>query len=574
MSNTVKSAEQETQKNKGGGCITVLFPGIFLVAGLAVMVFVGLKPLFHYWQAGGWDRVPATVLSSSLQSSRSDGSTTYSVSAHYRYDYQGRRYTSHAVSLYGGSDNFDDYWQRLAGRLERARNQGKTVLAWVNPGNPSEAYLDRTLRWGSLLFGLAFGGVFALVGGGLMFLLNRGSKDKTALAEGGEYSSKEKSGHWFLVGFGAIFILLPSPAYVAVWDKVGRGDFAILLVLLFPAVGAGIAYAGWKMRSNYRFFGPTPLTLDPEPGHAGGQVGGAIRLGRSLARDADLDVWLSCIRGRESGSGKDRRTVEDILWQTDQRAYCQPVQQGSELLFCFDVPADQPASSGSGRNYICWRVELEGKVDGRTLKRSWDIPVIAGEAGSRYRLPESHVMAEQRERQVEALESANQQIRVEQTAQGLHLESRPGRHLGMKLALLVFGGIFAAVGTGLFIAAASEGLMLYLMGSIFGLIGYAIVGSTLFTLGRGLEAWIRGGEVRSLRRWLGIPLFTRNGQLLRAEQLVLKTGMSSTSNGRKTEYMTLVAEVDGKTIRLAEGIAGREAGEALREAVLRTLRLV
>ncbi|KZY21051.1 hypothetical protein A3725_32195 [Alcanivorax sp. HI0035] len=74
--------------------------------------------------------------------------------------------------------------------------------------------------------------------------------------------------------------------------------------------------------------------------------------------------------------------------------------------------------------------------------------------------------------------------------------------------------------------------------------------------------------------WLGVPLFTRKGQLLRAEQVVLKTGMSSTTNGRRTEYMTLIAEVDGKKIRLAEGIAGREAGEALREAVLRTLRLV
>ena len=213
-------------------------------------------------------------------------------------------------------------------------------------------------------------------------------------------------------------------------------------------------------------------------------------------------------------------------------------------------------------------------MDGRKLKRSWDIPVVAGQGQSRFRLPESHVMADQRERQVEALESANEQILVEQTGQGLHLQSRPGRHLGMKLALLLFGGIFAAVGTGLFIAAASEGFMLYLMGSIFGLIGYAIVGSTLFTLGRGLDVWIRGGEVRSLRRWLGVPLFTRKGQLLRAEQVVLKTGMSSTTNGRQTEYMTLIAEVDGKKIRLAEGIAGREAGEALREAVLRTLRLV
>ena len=83
----------------------------------------------------------------------------------------------------------------------------------------------------------------------------------------------------------------------------------ILMVLLFPAVGAGIAWAGWKMRSNYQFFGPTPLQLDPEPGHAGGQVGGSIHLGKALPRETEMDVWLSCIRGRESGSGKDRKTV-------------------------------------------------------------------------------------------------------------------------------------------------------------------------------------------------------------------------------------------------------------------------
>ena len=116
--------------------------------------------------------------------------------------------------------------------------------------------------------------------------------------------------------------------------------------------------------------------------------------------------------------------------------------------------------------------------------------------------------------------------------------------------------------------------MLFIMGSIFGLIGYAIVFSTIYTLARGLQVWIRGSDVKVVRRWLGIPLYRREGRLLRAEQLVLKSGMSSTSNGRKTEYMTLQAEVDGKILRLAEGIKGREVGEALREAVLRALRLV
>lgn len=567
-------AVAESNKNKKGGIGGYLFGGIFLVAGLAVMVFVAVMPIARYVESGSWARVPATVLSSTLNSHRSDGSTTYSVSGSYRYRFNGRDYTSSQVSQYSGSDNFGDYWQQLYGRIDTARRNNRTVQAWVNPQAPHEAYLDRTFRWGSVIFGFTFGGIFALVGGGVMFLMRRGSKDAAAISETGSYSSREKSGHWFMIGFGAIFILLPSPAYLEVWKEVSRGDFAILMVLLFPLVGAGIAFAGWKMRRNYQFFGPTPLRLDPEPGQAGGQVGGSIQFGRAIPRDGKLDIWLSCIRGRESGSGKDRKTVEDVLWQTEQRAYCVPRQTGTEIQFCFDAPASQPATSGSGRNYIRWRVELEGTVEGRKLSRSWDVPVVAGSASSQVQLPESHVMADRRERELEAAESASAQIVMEQTGQGLYLESRAGRNLGMKLGLLLFGSIFAAVGTGLFIAAASEGVMLYFMGSIFGLIGYGIVFGTVYTLARGLQVWIRGSEVRVVRRWLGIPVYRREGRLLRAEQVVLNSGMSSTSNGRKTEYMTLIAELDGRKLRLAEGIEGREAGEALREAVLRALRLV
>lgn len=570
---------EEQNENKKAGVGGYLFGGIFLFAGLAVMMYVGLLPVGKYLLSGQWERVPATVLSSELHRHRSDGSSTYSVTARYRYSFQGQTFTSDQVGLYSGSDNVGDYWQQLSSRLDRARASNRALQAWVNPSNPTQAYLDRTFRWSTLIFGLTFGGVFALVGAGVMYLMRRG-RDPQTVSGTGQYSSREKSGHWLMVGFGAVFILLPSPAYLEVWKEVSRGNYMILLVLLFPLAGAGIALAGLRMRNNYRFFGPTPLALDPQPGQAGGQVGGSIQLGRALSAEQSVTVWLSCIRCYYSGSGKDRKTRESIRWQNRQRAWCRPVQSGTEIQFCFDAPADQPATrerdrSVSGRkDWIRWRVELDGQVQGRALKRSWDVPVEAGSGSSRYELPDSHVEADQRDRKMDALESANQQIEVEQTSEGLHLISRAGRNLGMKLGLLVFGGAFAAVGTFLFVQAAEEGFMLYIMGSIFGLIGYPMVLATLYTLARRLDAWVRGGEVRNQRRWLGIVLFRREGQLLNADQLVLESGMSSTSNGRKTEYMTLYAKVDGKKLRLAEGIAGREAGEALREAVLRTLRLV
>ena len=61
MSNTAENAEQETQKdNKASGCMTILFPGVFLVAGLAVMFFVVCMKTS--WVASGLGMVMAIMM--------------------------------------------------------------------------------------------------------------------------------------------------------------------------------------------------------------------------------------------------------------------------------------------------------------------------------------------------------------------------------------------------------------------------------------------------------------------------------------------------------------------------------
>lgn len=560
-------------KNRNGGCVLFLFCGAFLSAGIGVMLYVAVLPLYKYAVSGSWDQVPATVMSSKLERSYSDGSTTYGLSARFRYDYAGQRYVSDTPSLYSGNDNFDDYWQSLSRRLARAQSRGETVTAWVNPADPQEAYVDRSVRMASMVFGFAFGGVFALVGGGLLWLTKKGKRQVTLDKKAGSYSSREKSGHWLMVGFGTIFVLLPSPAYMEIPKAVGRGDYPMLAVLLFPLVGIGIAVAGLRMRSRYRFFGPSPLVMDPEPGAIGGDVGGEITLQKALHGDAGITVWLSCIRGRQTGSGKNRRTVEDILWQTRQKGYCQTRSQHTSVQFCFAVPEGHQASSGGSSSYIRWRVELEGNVDGRELKRSWDIPVSQGTQKSRYQLPESHVTASEREQALEAAQSAGEQISMAQTASGLQLLSAAGRNLGMKLGLLLAGAIFGGIGVGMLFFAAQEGAVLYVMGGIFSLVGLPLAATALFMLGRGLAVTIHHGDVECVRSWFGVPIYSRTGRLLRADQVSIESTMSSTSNGKKTEYFVLLATINGRKIRLAEGVTGREAAESLQEAVLRALRL-
>jgi len=77
--------------NKGCG---ILFFGLFALAGLGVMGFVGVRPLLLAAEAEDWLATECEIVHSAVTSSTSDGSTTYGVDIHYAYEVGGRRYVS------------------------------------------------------------------------------------------------------------------------------------------------------------------------------------------------------------------------------------------------------------------------------------------------------------------------------------------------------------------------------------------------------------------------------------------------------------------------------------------------
>ena len=113
--------------------------------------------------------------------------------------------------------------------------------------------------------------------------------------------------------------------------------------------------------------------------------------------------------------------------------------------------------------------------------------------------------------------------------------------------------------------------MLWIMAPMFFCIGAAILGFGIFLVGRKLECKIIDDQVHIRRSVFGRILYTRQGKLTSSNQLILKTTMSSTTNGKHTEYMAIYAKVDingpngsvKKEIKLVEGIEGKAAGEAM-----------
>lgn len=557
----------------------LLFGLFFLLGGLVAGYSSVLKPLGQSALAMAWEPVPVQMSELQLKFNQDSASK---VVGRYEYQYAGQTYQSERISFYAGYDNVGDYWEQLYRHLQRQQETGQAT-AWVNPDQPDEAVLDRRVRIPMLVFGGVFMLLFGGIGAGIMVWSwgddRRGEQeqrllagDRTALPDG--IASNERHSGWWLYGIGAIFILITSPIWWAIPDELGKGNHGILAVLIFPLIGAGLVLAGWLSFRSYKRMGPTPFFPDPLPGYAGGQVGGYFELdGRSPV--SGLRSRLQCVHLYSRGSGKSRRTVRDILWQEERLA----MPEHDRMYIQFEVPENLPASGAPGyRGSILWDLTCEGELrvpqpnsDTRLrlpFSRSWTIPVAAGAGLAQWQAPTSVQQQEQRQRRQQAEESATQQITTQQQGETLRLHSAAARHAGTSVLLLLMGIIFAAIGLFMVGVAQDDGGMSWVFPLLFTPVGMLLLGLGVSSLGRSLDADIRPGQVRMVRRFMGRPLYQRQADIRSPEQIRLVLSMTSTVNGQLTEYFRVEASAAGRTLVLAEGIAGRAAAEKIRQDII------
>lgn len=556
-----------TTKNKRSGRGLSLFGMIFLLIGLGVIVAGPVQTLYEHFTSADWPQVPAELDTITLKTHSGSDSTTYSVEASYRYQFNGRSYVGTRVGYDIGSDNLDDYHRQVVARLKRAR-QNDQIRVWVNPDDPSESYLVRELRWRKMLFMGLFGVVFGSVG---LFIqiLARARTAKQNRQHGILYSA-EKGAHWLLFFFAFLMIAMSLPAVLAIPEELAQGNWLILAVLLFPIVAAAISARAWKSRRNWRFYGPTPLTMDPFPGQVGGDIGGRIELPRHIGPE-ECAVTLKCFRVRIS-RGKNSSRHESLIWQEEQAPEIRSEGSGTVACFRFTPPDHLPATDSEGRQQIVWRLVFNGPSRPYPLERTYELPVEQGSQKSTVTLSQSHVQRSHQRASLRSSMAAAEQIDVQATGTGFLVRSPGGRNLVFKTMIFLFGLVFTGVGVGLFWHADAE-LTMYFMGAVFSLFGVPFTLGGLFMLGRSLEARISGTRVESTRFWCGISMRRRQGELMRADQLLLIPGGSMTQGNRTKEFFSLAFKDGDQQILLAEGIVGRPVAEALRDNLTRLLRL-
>ncbi len=552
-------------KKSSKGCLS-LFAGVFFFAGL-IPGFLALFNIYEVWAARDWLPTPAIINSTELETHRGDDSTTYKVTARYQYTIAGQQYSSDSVGFSTGSDNIGDYHQDAHRQLQRHQQSQQPFTAWVNPDDPAEAVLYKTIRWPLLAFEILFMLIFSGVGAGLYLLGRHALKQKQDISEQqnlhpekpwkwrrewqhNTLKSISSSARWMATGFAIFWNLISLPLWFVIPGEFASGNTLILLAALFPLVGIGLI--SWAVRQwlQYRRFGDSELILTHMPVSLGGLLKANLQLPQQVPDGAELNLVLNCIRKTTERSGGKTRTRENILWQGDQRIKLQ-VGSGSYRLvpIKLNIPSDQPeATVSTEQSEVIWRLQIQSELSGVDYEAMFELPVF--DTG----------LITEADNQEEDFHKLNSEsgIAGDPSRSGVVIEGNryffpAARHKGIALSLLLFCLVFGGTGVGIIFAGHP------IFGGIFALVGTLILWAVLALLFKRSEIQLENGNLIAASGWFSLKEKLRLPSF-QVKRLWIKSNMSSGN----TKYYDLYLEDHlGKKHTLATNLNSRRDSEAL-----------
>lgn len=440
------------------------------------------------------------------------------------------------------------------------------VRAWLGHGEEPEA------RFVLPAIALIFGGVgFGLLTG--LLLGHRGERRSLELRERhpdepwrwnpdwaeGRVRCETKSGAIGLCVFAAFWNLISVPAAVlALREELPKGNRAALIALLFPAVGALLA--GWALvaLARWRKYGVSVFEMSRLPGVVGGSVEGEVQVGAPVEAQGPIEVVLSCVERKRTGSGKNSGTRETVLWQDELPLPMERVRRSrvaTTIPVAFRVPLDcRPSEKISDRHQVLWRLRVAAETPGADYETRFEIPVFRTE-GSRPDPPEPAALEP---RVPEA--PRDPRIRVSTTTTGrLRLHFGAFRNVGVSLGLGVMSLIWWAVVVVVFRSDAPD-----VFGWVFGFFGLFLAWGFLASTFRSSEVVADRDRLSVRWTWFGLFGPTRSVPASEVEAVRLKRGLQASGGTKQVTYHDLEARLrGGRRLSLGRSIRSRREGEWL-----------
>jgi len=524
-------------------------------------------------QMQDWVQVEARLLSGGYTSHRGDDSYSYEAYARYTYTIQGQTFTADRVGISGGSDNIGSYQQEIGSNLSRAHASGESILVYVDPNDPSQAIIDRGVRWGMVGFKSIFLFVFGGVGLGLLIFTWRAPKEKDKSDPRYTDSpwlldddwrtetirSSSKASMYGVWAFAALWNLISAPLPFVMYDEVvNKENYLALVALLFTAVGIGLIVWAIRRTLEWRRFGASPVTLDPFPGSIGGHVGGTIELALPHDHSHEFQLTLTNIKSYISGSGKNRSRNEKAEWQDMIVAHAESTGSGTRLTFRFDVPEGLSESDAErDGTYYIWRLNLSADIEGTDLDRSFDIPVYATATQSRS-LSKLAVERGTEKQTAMADKAVLNIVKLIHDAGGRRMKYPIFRSVLAALPGFIVGTVFAVIG---WYVAADAGEVLF--GTIFGGIGALVSIGTMYSMFNSLEVSRDANGIKTVRRILGIPV--KRSHMGSHDFVMFKKDSRFQTQGAGKHimhYSIYAVDRHGDKVVVGEGFKGESQAEA------------
>jgi hypothetical protein len=218
------------------------------------------------------------------------------------------------------------------------------------------------------------------------------------------------------IGWNLLCVIIGWIAYPQLRERIEAGEYAFLLLLLFPLIGLGLLISAIRSIWQTRQLGDLRLELRTVPASLGQYLGGVLHSDRSLDLRHGVRLTLTCyretvtdqIRGprlgeaershrRRRGAPRVTRYATEPMWQGTQVLDEQLLDAGSSrtaLPVYFRLPRNAPGTESHSRGRgVYWQLDVNFEKAARAGLHSgvqFEVPVfytaateepIAGPAG-------------------------------------------------------------------------------------------------------------------------------------------------------------------------------------------------
>lgn len=167
----------------------ILVSGLFLAAGIALLIALLVVPVYRSWMARTWSKVPCTILTSKVESKSRKGGTTFQIAITYSYAVSGREYTGSRYDFIPVAT----IGRRSKAEVVRQYAPGTQRHCLVDPYDPAQAVLTRHV--GACLWMGVVSSAFVVAGALVMIQAVRQARARSSENGGIMRAELEKKSH-------------------------------------------------------------------------------------------------------------------------------------------------------------------------------------------------------------------------------------------------------------------------------------------------------------------------------------------------------------------------------------------